>query len=51
MILGQQPSGSKAVFEGAPKHRGQTLFTFTSFKPAPTSLGWHQLDSFKNNQK
>jgi hypothetical protein len=23
MILGQQPSGSKAVFEVAPKHRGQ----------------------------
>jgi hypothetical protein len=35
MILGQQTSGSKAVFEGAPKHRGQTLFTFTSFKPFP----------------
>jgi hypothetical protein len=46
MIFGQQPSGSKAVFEAAPKHRDQTLFTFTSVKPVPTWLGWFQPDVF-----
>jgi hypothetical protein len=46
MILGQQTSGSKAVFEGAPKHRGQTPFTFTSFKPPTAWFGWFQLGSF-----
>jgi hypothetical protein len=46
MILRPQASGSKAVFEGAPKHRGQTLFTFTSFNPISPKTSWYQPGSF-----
>jgi hypothetical protein len=46
MILMPQALRSKAVFEGAPKHRGQPLFTFGNFAPIQLLLSWYQPDSF-----